>query len=297
MATVTKARNFDKLASLIRAHAAAEVMSNKSERIRIERWIEKLEESDCLNREWQKDRMKYMKLLMNQIIHAKGLSIPFHSMPPDGILPRFPSHISITLKTNTSTPIDPEKVTFWRSIHTKIKSPRSTSNAMAATTTMAKKVQQLEAELRHEKIQQCHQLRQLSAVHSHELFMAADDIIQSNHNSTNNRPFFGSAVSSSHTTTTTMGKSAAAALIAATGIDTALASIQALDIAMDSTNQFGDTLPSQPPKHSLHDNSNNLSTNVSLRTHQPPISSTLHSSSDEEFLLYLKTFQTELECL
>ena len=105
---------------------------------------------------------------------------------------------------------------------------------------------------------------------------------------------------------TTVGQSAAAALIAATGIDAVLASIQDLETEteMDSTMsrpisiQHGDITHAHPPpsQYPLHD-SNNLSTNLLLSINEPPITSTLHITSDEEFLVYLKKFQTELECL
>ena len=368
-----KANSFEEMVTITRENAAENV--SKSERIRLERWIEKLEESDYLNRVWSKDRMEYMKLLMHQVVNIKQLSIPFHSTPPDGILPRFPAHLSTRMQTKTSVVlVDPEKVKFWRGINTKMKTPRETNNSTtAAAATATLKVQQLEAEIRNEKIQQCHQLHQLAAVHTYELTTAGtrdgQDTTRSNNQPSstinNHPPFFGSAVSSSSSnTTTSVGQSAAAALIAATGIDAALASIHDLETEMDYGNDkhvfFGDdstksrqegssssssssssskrslndttnatlpanrvlpdslqhkyqpedslsqtmnrhsntkhgdlpySRPTDPPpfRYPLHD-SNNIS------THQPPTSSALHITSDEEFLLYLNKFQTELEC-
>ena len=74
-------------------------------------------------------------------------------------------------------------------------------------------------------------------MHSHELSIAgtcdAEGMTRRTNcyqpNSATNHPFFGSAVSLS------VRQSAAAALIADTGIDAALASIQDLEIDMDST--------------------------------------------------------------
>ena len=76
---------------------------SKPERIRIERWIEKLvavvsvncfrDQTDFAGSlQWRRERNLYTKNLLDGVI-KRSLREPFHVLPPDGPLMQLPSHI------------------------------------------------------------------------------------------------------------------------------------------------------------------------------------------------------------
>lgn len=81
---------------------------SKPERIRIERWIEKLvsvvsvnfvrEQNDFAgNLQWRRERNLYTKNLLDCVI-KRSLREPFHALPPNGPLMQLPSHIRLHSK-------------------------------------------------------------------------------------------------------------------------------------------------------------------------------------------------------
>jgi hypothetical protein len=82
----------------------------KALRIRVQRWVEKLVSSGG-NIAYVRHRDAYTKLMLNMILKRK-LEEPFHTMPPDGQLPPFPSHLKILLKP----PFGQEENEFWHGV-------------------------------------------------------------------------------------------------------------------------------------------------------------------------------------
>lgn len=103
----------------------------KIQRLRLERWIQKLAESSTPNPTWkvlflsypfflfdifmQLHRNAYAKFLLSQIL-ARTISDPFHESPPDGPLPSFPSHHKHKLKSVMGV----HESSFWRDIYDRI---------------------------------------------------------------------------------------------------------------------------------------------------------------------------------
>lgn len=221
-----------------RLETASSTLS-KQEKIRVARWIEKLEISGCSNIRWNRDRNEYARLLLTMVIDKKELTEPFHVLPSDGLLPRFPQHLSIS--TSKHKKIDRNITAFWHGIHSRIASqPRISSRSPPRERNdPGNRVKELEQALRNEKIQQSYQLQQLHAVHSAELSTIGigtamslrsdiDGIMPRNTNSS--ASFFGSAVPPPSrqyrpSTSSIVETSSVAALIAATGIDDVLKSV------------------------------------------------------------------------
>lgn len=84
-------------------------------RIRVEKWIEKLIATGD-NQIWKRHRNSYAKLLLSMVIN-KTFSDPFDSLPPEGPLAPFPSH----LKTQVKNVVGPHESVFWRDIYNKFK--------------------------------------------------------------------------------------------------------------------------------------------------------------------------------
>lgn len=90
------------------------VVLPKHQRIKIEKWIEKLSFTST-NETWRKHRNAYLKLLLNMII-TRNISEPFNTSPPDGPLPSFPFH----LKVYTKNLLGPHESQFWRDLYNKL---------------------------------------------------------------------------------------------------------------------------------------------------------------------------------
>lgn len=91
------------------------VSLSKTQRIRVEKWIEKLT-STGRNPTWRKHRNMYTKLLLNMII-TQNLEDPFNVPPEDGPLPQFPSHLIAKTKRDM---IGPHESSFWRELYKKL---------------------------------------------------------------------------------------------------------------------------------------------------------------------------------
>ncbi len=337
MTPSSRVQQFDEhdriFSSLCRRLEGAVTLLPKQEQIRVARWIEKLEISGCSNARWNRDRNDYARLL-EIMVHRKGLSEPFHVLPADGMLPRFPQHLSIsTVKKKT---IDPKTISFWNGIHSRISSsPHGSSRSPhRERSDSGKRVKELEQALRDEKIQQSYQLQQLHAVHSAELSTIGTALslgLDVDRGTLRDHPsgsFFGSAVHPPPDARDGTFESSIAALIAATGIDDALESIhQDLEDSSLSVNPsgrpqphefFGNSSHLQPislPKRSISPQRNS----ATVANHPPPSPylsfseqqsrSTLFNNdhnepkpstaaaditSDEDFLAYLEEFQTNL---
>jgi hypothetical protein len=87
-------------------------------RLRTEKWCEKLVSSGGTNRIWKKTRNDYAKLLLGMVCSNHFME-PFHSMPPDGPLAPFPTH----LKTKLKESLGPHESAFWRQLYNNISDP------------------------------------------------------------------------------------------------------------------------------------------------------------------------------
>jgi chromosome segregation ATPase len=86
----------------------------KDQRIRVERWLDKLVGIDT-NYEFVKERNMYAKLLLDMVF-VKKLSFPFHTAPPEGSLPRFPNHLRLSLKNTVGA----HETQFWRELYKRV---------------------------------------------------------------------------------------------------------------------------------------------------------------------------------
>ncbi len=75
------------------------VHCTKAQRVRVEKWLEKLISTGTSNVEWVKNRNLYTKLLLDNVL-AKQLLEPFHTAPPDGPLNLMPSYLKFKMKQN-----------------------------------------------------------------------------------------------------------------------------------------------------------------------------------------------------
>ena len=89
----------------------------KQQRIRIEKWIEKLVCSGVENIIWRRHRNDYAKLLLRMVI-SKKLSDPFHILPPDGQLRQFPKHLDVSCVKDRS--LDSHELNFWKGIYERL---------------------------------------------------------------------------------------------------------------------------------------------------------------------------------
>jgi len=96
----------------------------KQLRLRCEKWVEKLTQTGS-NPTWKKHRNSYAKLLLN-MVNTKQLVDPFHTNPPDGPLPTFPSHLKCQLKDMLGV----HESSFWRDLFTQVAAdPLKTPNS------------------------------------------------------------------------------------------------------------------------------------------------------------------------
>jgi hypothetical protein len=95
----------------------------KSQRIRVERWVEKLVNSGG-NAAWNRHRNAYVKLLLMMVLKKK-LEEPFHILPADGQLPPFPSHLKVLLKQTS----DLHANEFWRDLYDRMDVLDTTSHS------------------------------------------------------------------------------------------------------------------------------------------------------------------------
>eukprot|EP01031_Cornospumella_fuschlensis_P029430 gene29430-35522_t len=144
----------------------------KSLRIRTEKWIEKLVTTGS-NLVWRKHRNAYVRLLLNMVV-TKTFSEPFHVLPPEGPLPSFPAHVKAFQKDL----IGPHETKFWRELYQRatevakenpstdaVNSSILASNAADSAVfkevrnlnllirEQAAKIDQLEQQLKHERMQ------------------------------------------------------------------------------------------------------------------------------------------------
>jgi Domain of unknown function (DUF4485) len=97
------------------------IFLSKHQKIRTEKWVEKLVISGVENYVWKKHRNEYAKLLLHMVI-LKRLSAPFHMPPPDGQLCQFPKHFtSYELKDKAP---HPHQLTFWSDIYSRLTEPQ-----------------------------------------------------------------------------------------------------------------------------------------------------------------------------
>jgi Domain of unknown function (DUF4485) len=102
------------------------IFLSKQQKIRTEKWVEKLVISGVENYVWKKHRNEYAKLLLHMVI-LKRLSAPFHMLPPDGQLCQFPKHFtSYELKDKAP---HPHQVTFWSDIYNRFSETQMTGTA------------------------------------------------------------------------------------------------------------------------------------------------------------------------
>eukprot|EP01031_Cornospumella_fuschlensis_P029458 gene29458-35557_t len=144
----------------------------KSLRIRTEKWIEKLVSTGS-NLVWRKHRNAYVRLLLNMVV-TRTFSEPFHVLPPEGPLPSFPAHVKAFQKDL----IGPHETKFWRELYqraTEVAKENPSTDAVnssilasnAADSAVFKevrnlnllireqavKIDQLEQQLKHERMQ------------------------------------------------------------------------------------------------------------------------------------------------
>lgn len=86
----------------------------KALRLRCEKWVEKLTQTGS-NPTWKKHRNSYARLLLNMIM-TKQLTDPFHTNPPDGPLPTFPTHLKCHLKDMMGA----HESSFWRDLFAQV---------------------------------------------------------------------------------------------------------------------------------------------------------------------------------
>ena len=90
---------------------------SKQQRLRIEKWVEKLVTSSVDNYVWRRHRNEYAKLLLHMVI-LRRLGDPFHQCPPDGPLAQFPKHLTqYHLRDKAS---DSHEISFWKEIYQRL---------------------------------------------------------------------------------------------------------------------------------------------------------------------------------
>lgn len=87
------------------------VALSKPQRIRVEKWVEKLSGTGG-NTTWRRNRNMYVKVLLNMIV-LKTLDEPFDNPPKDGPLPTFPQHLSGKYSKDL---MGPRETGFWRDV-------------------------------------------------------------------------------------------------------------------------------------------------------------------------------------
>lgn len=97
------------------------IFLSKQQKIRTEKWVEKLVISGVENYVWKKHRNNYAKLLLHMVL-LKRLSAPFHILPPDGQLCQFPKHFTL-YELRDKAP-DPHQLAFWSDITSRLNDPQ-----------------------------------------------------------------------------------------------------------------------------------------------------------------------------
>lgn len=97
----------------------------KVNRLRIEKWIEKLALSSNTNPTWRRHRDLYVKLLLSQVM-SKKLEDPFNKFPPDGPLLTFPSDKIHSIRDLLGS----RESKFWREIHDIISNKEVVTDSM-----------------------------------------------------------------------------------------------------------------------------------------------------------------------
>lgn len=97
------------------------ILLSKQQKIRTEKWVEKLVISGVENYVWKKHRNEYANLLLHMVI-LKRLSAPFHVLPPDGQLCQFPKHFT-SYELRDKAP-HPHQLTFWSDIYSRLSDPQ-----------------------------------------------------------------------------------------------------------------------------------------------------------------------------
>lgn len=92
----------------------------KANRIRIEKWVEKLVTSSDSNPKWRRHRDLYARLLLSMVI-SKRLDDPFTQLPPDGPLQSFPMEKIYKCKDL----LGPRESMFWRQMYNTLTSVSS----------------------------------------------------------------------------------------------------------------------------------------------------------------------------
>lgn len=92
----------------------------KVNRIRIEKWVEKLVMSTSSNLKWRKHRDLYARYLLSLVI-SKRLDEPFTQLPPDGPLPSFPVEKIYKCKDLLGS----RESKFWRQMYNSLTTTQS----------------------------------------------------------------------------------------------------------------------------------------------------------------------------
>lgn len=176
---------------------------SKQQRLRIEKWVEKLVTSSVDNHVWRRDRNEYAKLLLHMVI-SKKLNDPFHVCPPDGPLAQFPKHLrQYQLLYKAS---DSHEISFWREIYQRLGDRQSRidlsstskfdesleSHPITSTNSLSSdrelkylkicdgehklRIELLEQQLKDEKMHYGFQIRRLESAHRMEVSAYAETI-------------------------------------------------------------------------------------------------------------------------
>jgi hypothetical protein len=100
--------------STIKEIESSYVSLEKSNRLKIERWVERLV-SSAGNESWLRHRNAYARLLLSQVL-AKKLEEPFNVFPPEGSLCPFPRHLLHRLRKALGT----HESSFWRELYSRM---------------------------------------------------------------------------------------------------------------------------------------------------------------------------------
>lgn len=147
---------------------------SKQERVRVEKWVDKLVTS-CGGPylAWKRDRNEYIEYLLHAVSVSKRLTDPFQRAPPDGLLPRFPSHVRAYSPSRQHIKSNPNNCTtrFWKEIYQQMSLPAAEPimPAPAGKSEQQRLISYLTQTLRDEKLKHCLQLQQLANIHKAEI--------------------------------------------------------------------------------------------------------------------------------
>ena len=333
-----RARTFTALAKKV--DEASETLS-KQEQLRVHRWLDKLETSDCGPPTWLRDRNEYVRLLLYMVAVVRRLSEPFHVSPPDGMVPTFPRHLGVRLLRPPSRANEiattQRQGELSKNMHRNLPLPATSASPLRARgrrggytsptswrDSSSARIRKLEDELRNEKLLHSHHVQKITAVHRAELSAVGHALYSSvppashdySHVGDRSAPFFGAHASPGrrehHDVYVPSSSFAATDLIAATGIDEALAGLRDLDVGLaelsDDIASGGASsphvsfaspvrvgsgrMPPPPPQSSMSPYRYVVDDD---KQYVPP--SAFGNASDDEFLAYVSEFQAELGSL